>query len=166
MPESLHQFIEEKLRLALTGDVPGSQIDGLITNLTTLFKTLRPTLTPSEIFLAITRPTICGDPYCLCSNSNPNDDACKLDKYNITIFVDRRERGRRVTKPWVRASSTSGFEDAVGNLMGVVDGMVGEKDVVEGKGEDVDRGEVEEGKIRRERSETCLVEIMWDGNGV
>lgn len=46
--------------------------------------------------------------------------------YKITVFVDRKEQGRRVTKPWVRASSEVGFEEAVKDLMEQSETLVAE----------------------------------------
>ncbi|PVH97516.1 hypothetical protein DM02DRAFT_674065 [Periconia macrospinosa] len=163
----MDQFLEEKLRLALTGAVPGAQIDSLITTLATLFRKTRPTTTPSQIFLAISAPTVCGEPYCHCSDIDNG-----LDRYNISIFIDRREQGRSVATPWVRASSTEGYEDAVGDLMVVAEGLIKEKDKKDGKEEEkmagrgVEGETVAEGKIRSEKSATCLVEIMLNEHAV
>ena len=103
-----------------------------------------PSLTPADIFIAVSSPSICGDQYCCCNSTN-----CRLDKYKITIFVERREQGRRVTRPWVRASSTESFEDAVNNLMATAEEMI---------------KKVEPGlpQIGRSVSSTCLVEVLLD----
>jgi hypothetical protein len=143
MAEALHNYIEQRLRLTLTGSISGEQMDKFIRTrsptpqthpslipipacLTHLFKTLRPSATLNDIFIAVSEPSICSAEYCCCK-----DATCRLDKYKISIFISRREQGMYVTKPWVRASSSAGFEDAVISLMEQADELVAQAE--EGK---------------------------------
>ncbi|KAF1957889.1 hypothetical protein CC80DRAFT_559938 [Byssothecium circinans] len=144
MSDALHSFLEEKLRLSLTGEIPGHQIDTLVQHLNTLFKVVRPSLTAADIFIAVSGPSVCGYKHCCCNSTD-----CRLDNYKITIFIERRQLGRQVTRPWVRASSTEGFEDAVNNLMATADEMI----------EKVKPGMTQ---INRNKSSTCLVEVILD----
>jgi hypothetical protein len=161
MTDTLHSFLEEKLRLALTHKVSGLQLDGLVrkylssllehwlaltylAHLATLFKVVRPSLTPADIFIAVSEPSVCDAQHCCCKSQD-----CRLDKYQITIFIDRREQGRRVTRPWVRAFSTESFEDAVDNLMATADEMI-------------EKVKPDMTPIQRNKSTTCLVEVLLD----
>ncbi|KAF2681805.1 hypothetical protein K458DRAFT_456923 [Lentithecium fluviatile CBS 122367] len=119
MADELHAYIEERLRITLTGSISGQQMDSFIPNLTHLFKTVRPSAKPKDIFIAVSEPSVCDAQYCCCKASD-----CRLGRYKIAIFISRREQGRLVTKPWVRASSTEGFEDAVASLMEQADELV------------------------------------------
>ncbi|KAF9736493.1 hypothetical protein PMIN04_006852 [Paraphaeosphaeria minitans] len=112
MSETRHAFLNERLRLALSGHIPGHQLDRLIASLSHLFKTVRPDLTPSKVLIAVSEPSVCGSQYCSCHSADSI-----LQMYKITVFMDRKERGRRVTKPWVRAGSMVGFEKAAEELI-------------------------------------------------
>ncbi|KAF2439121.1 hypothetical protein P171DRAFT_476931 [Karstenula rhodostoma CBS 690.94] len=121
MADTMHAFLNERLRLGLSGHIPGHQLDALIATLSHLFKTVRPDLTPEEVLVAISEPSVCGSQYCSCHSADS-----LLHKYKMTIFVDRKEQGRRVTKPWVRASSEVGFGDVVDALVRRCGELVGE----------------------------------------
>jgi len=165
MADAMHAYLEERLRITLTGKIPGHQLDHLVSkmhpiphvvpfmtnhtcfriaNLTHLFTTVRPNTIPAEIFIAVSRPSLCGFHYCGC-----NTNVCKLNKYNVTIFIDRKELGRRVSKPWIGGSSTEGFEDAVGILMEKADELV---DEMERKAK----------LLRTNSSETCKSGVSGD----
>lgn len=52
-----------------------------------------------------------------------------------------------MNRPWVRATSTESFEDAVTNLMATVDELI-------------EQVKPESVSIRRNKSTTCLVEVL------
>lgn len=165
MADAMHYFINERLRLSLGGQIPGHQLDSFVgaqhpvplrlttltatANLSHLFKTVRSDLTPSKVFIAVSEPSICGHHYCSCDSQDST-----LQKYKITIFVDRKEQGRTVTKPWLRVTSDVGFEDAVTELMRISSDLVAEK---ENKKKLL---ETERFEIRTRKSATCLVEVF------
>lgn len=172
MADDMHSFLNERLRLTLSDKISGQQLDSFVgecspasptchalttaANLTHLFKTVRPELTPSRIFVAVSEPSICGHQYCSCSNH-----ASHLQKYKITIFVDRKEQGRRVTKPWLRVSSEAGFEDAVDELMKQSDELVAEAEAK--RAEAMDRQNLlgtKRFEVTTRKSATCLVEVF------
>jgi len=135
--------------------VPWSPTVPLINNrtatLTQLFKKLRPDTTPNDIFIAVSEPSVCNNQYCACK-----DQDCRLDKYKITIFMSRREQGRRVTKPWIRVYSTEGFSDVVERLMVQANELI---------------TRTEEGLSSQAKaigdSDTCSVEILYeDGESI
>ena len=165
MADTMHYFINERLRLSLGGQIPGHQLDSFVgaphripvhsaaliptANLSHLFKTVRSELTPSKVFIAVSEPSICGHQYCSCESGDST-----LQKYKITIFVDRKEQGRRVTKPWLRVTSDVGFEDAVTELMRISSELVADK---ENRKKLL---EAERFAARTRKSATCLVEVF------
>jgi hypothetical protein len=122
---------------------------------------VRPELTASKVFIAVSEPSICGHQYCSC---NSHDSS--LQKYKITIFVDRKERGRHVTKPWIRATSDIGYEDAVTELMKISSDLVDEKEASIAEAETKKKLlETERFEIKRRKSLTCLVEVFETQRG-
>lgn len=114
-----------------------------------LFKELRPTVTLEKVLITASEPSICGASSCCCNNS-----PCRLKMYMVTIFIDRREQGRCVTKPWIRASSTEGFADAVKSLIIVAEGLVAKARSPDSVDSPADTG----------NSDTCCVEVLLDAH--
>ena len=130
-------------------------------NLSHLFNVVRPELTPSKIFVAVSEPSICGHRYCSCSSRDSN-----LQKYKITIFVDRKEQGRRISKPWLRSTSDVGFEDVVVELMKQSDELVAEKESKIAEKESRKKLlESDRFNLNTRRSSTCLVEVFEEERG-
>jgi hypothetical protein len=165
MTDIVPAYIEERLRIALTGSISSQSMDSFIrtyitkpvsltatyiapANLVNFFKTVRPSATPNGIFIAVSEPSICGVRYCCCKSSQ-----CRLNTFKITIFISRREQGRLVTKPWIRASSTEGFENAVTSIMEQTDELLAK----------AGEGSLSQMKVVSD-SETCSVELSTMGS--
>jgi len=162
MADVIHAYVEDRLRIALTGSIPGQSMDNFIrtygikpvdfaatdfasANLANLFRTVRPSVMPSDIFIAVSEPSVCEAQYCCCKASD-----CRLNKFKITIFINRREQGRLVTKSYIKASSAEGYEDAVTSLMEQADELVAKAE--------------EEAVYVVSDSETCSPEVLAMGS--